>query len=91
MMYSIRFTNRFKKDVKRCKKRGYNLSELEHAIKILQIKGKLPPKYKAHVLSGRYAGLWECHLKPDWLIVWDQNDEALTLLFMETGTHLDLF
>lgn len=90
-MYSIRFTKRFKKDVKRCKKRGYNLSELEDAIDILQNQGKLPPKFKAHVLSGQYAGLWECHLKPDWLVVWDQNDDTLTLLFIATGTHSDLF
>ncbi|MDD4144646.1 MAG: type II toxin-antitoxin system YafQ family toxin, partial [Prolixibacteraceae bacterium] len=60
-------------------------------IDILQSNGKLPPKYKAHVLSGQYAGLWECHLKPDWLIIWGQNDKVLTLLFMATGTHTDLF
>ena len=91
IMYSIRFTNRFKKDIKRCKKRGYNLFELEQAIDILQNRGKLPPKYKAHILAGQYAGLWECHLKPDWLMVWNQNDDTLTLLFMATGTHSDLF
>jgi mRNA interferase YafQ len=90
-MYRIRFTNKFKKNVKHCKKRGFNLSELEHAIDTLQSNGKLPPKYKAHVLSGRYAGLWECHIKPDWLIIWSQNDNELTLLFMATGTHTDLF
>lgn len=90
-MYSIRFTNRFKKDVNRCKKRGYNLSELEHTIDTLQTSGKLPSKYQAHILSGQYTGLWECHLKPDWLLIWDQNDKELTLLFMATGTHSDLF
>jgi len=90
-MYSIRFTNRFKKDVKRCKKRGYNLSFLEHAIDLLQKNGNLPPKYKAHKLTGQYDGLWECHLNSDWLLVWERNDEVLTLLFMATGTHSDLF
>lgn len=72
-------------------KRGFNLSELEHAIDIQQSNGKLSPKYKAHVLSGCYAGLWECHIKPDWLIIWSQNDNELTLLFMATGNHTDLF
>ncbi len=90
-MYSIRFTNKFKKDVKRCKKRGYNLLELEYVIDILQNHGKLPTKYKAHILSGQFLGLWECHLKPDWIMVWHQNDESFTLLFMATGTHSDLF
>lgn len=90
-MYSIQFTNRFKKDVKRCKRRGYNLSELEQVLTVLQKRGKLSSKYKSHVLSGKYSGLWECHIKPDWILVWDQNDSILTLLFMATGTHSDLF
>jgi mRNA interferase YafQ len=90
-MYLIRFTNRFKKDVRRCKKRGYNLSCLEQAIDILQKNGNLPPKYKVHKLSGQYDGLWECHLNPDWLLVWEQNEKVFTMLFMATGTHSDLF
>ncbi|MEN8121372.1 MAG: type II toxin-antitoxin system YafQ family toxin [Bacteroidota bacterium] len=90
-MYSIEFTNRFKKDVKLCKKRGYDIALLENAVDILQKKGKLPAKYKSHILKGKYAGLWECHLKPDWLLIWDQNEETLSLLFMNTGTHSDLF
>ncbi len=57
-MYSIKFTNRFKRDVKSCQKRGYNLSLLKNAIDILQETGKLPPKYKAHILKGKYSGLW---------------------------------
>jgi mRNA interferase YafQ len=91
IVYCIRFTNRFKKDVKRCKKRGYNLSNLEYVIDLLQNNGKLPPKYKPHQLHGQYHGLWECHLNPDWLLVWEQNEKVLTLLFMATGTHSDLF
>jgi mRNA interferase YafQ len=90
-MYSISFTNRFRKDVKRCKKRGYDLTILQNAIDILQISGKLPSEYKPHKLSGDYEGFWECHLKPNWLMVWEQDDNLLTLLFMTTGTHSDLF
>ena len=90
-MYSIYFTNRFKKDVKRCKKRGYDLSVLTKAIDLLQKTGKLPPQFKTHILKGKYEGLYECHLKPDWLLVWEQNANELTLLFMTTGTHSDLF
>jgi mRNA interferase YafQ len=90
-MYSIKFTNRFKKDVKRCQMRGYNLSILSNAIDLLQKKGNLPATFKPHVLKGNYEGLWECHLKPDWLLIWKQNDNELTLLFMTTGTHSDMF
>lgn len=90
-MYSIEFTSRFKKDVKRCQKRGYDLTVLTQAIDLLQQTGKLPVTFKPHILKGRYDGLWECHLKPDWLMVWQQNDSELILLFMTTGTHSDLF
>ena len=90
-MYNVAYTNRFKKDVKRAVKRGYDLSLLEKAIDLLQKTGKLPAHYKPHLLSGKYAGLHECHIKPDWLLIWEQNDDKLTLLFLTTGTHSDLF
>ena len=51
----------------------------------------LPPKYRPHKLSGNYSNCWECHIKEDWLLVWLQNDNELTLLFINTGTHSDLF
>jgi mRNA interferase YafQ len=57
----------------------------------LQQTGKLPANFKSHILKGSYEGMWECHLKTDWLLVWQQNDNELILLFMTTGTHSDLF
>jgi mRNA interferase YafQ len=90
-MYKISFSNKFKKDYKLCKKRGYDISKLEEVITLLQETGKLPSKYKPHVLKGNYIGLWECHIKPDWLLVWLQDDNELTLLLTNTGTHSDLF
>lgn len=90
-MYSISFSNKFKKDFKLCKKRGYNISLLEAVIVLLEQSGTLPGVYKPHKLSGNYAGLWECHIKPDWLLIWSQDEKELTLLFMNTGTHSDLF
>ena len=90
-MYKISFTNKFKKDYKLCVKRGYDIHKLEEVITILQKTGKLPAKYRPHVLKGYYAGLWECHIKPDWLLVWLQDDKELTLLLTNTGTHSDLF
>lgn len=58
---------------------------------MLKETGKLPAQYKPHKLSGNYAGLWECHIKPDCLLVWLQDDNKLTLILTNTGTHSDLF
>lgn len=90
-MYTIKTTRQFDKEVKLCKKRGYDLSKLEEVMTLLSENGKLPPKYKPHKLSGNYANCWECHIKGDWLLVWQQDDEELILLLLNTGTHSDLF
>lgn len=90
-MYEIRMTKTFRKDVERCRKRGYDMELLKTAIRLLEADGQLPMIYRPHKLSGQYGGSWECHLKPDWLLVWEQNDTELILLFTGTGTHSDLF
>jgi mRNA interferase YafQ len=90
-MYAVDYTNRFKRQAKLLQKRGYNMDLLNDAIKMLMNTGALPAQYKSHKLSGSYAGCWECHLKPDWLLIWQQDDTKLTLLFLNTGTHSDLF
>ena len=91
MRYTIIPSTRFKKDMKRCEKRGYNMQLVKDAIALLAENGTLPEKYHPHKLSGQYGGCWECHLKPDWLLIWEQNDTELILLFTGTGTHSDLF
>jgi mRNA interferase YafQ len=91
VMYEIRISNRFKKQVKLCVKRGFDVLLLEEAIDILSKTGTLPPSYHPHKLSGNYDGFWECHIKGDWLLIWEQNDAELYLLFIGTGTHSDLF
>ena len=90
-MYKVSTTNKFEKDLLRCKKRNYDMALLSEAVSILANSGILPAKYKPHKLSGKYTGCWECHIKPDWLLVWQQNEDKLTLLFTNTGTHSDLF
>jgi mRNA interferase YafQ len=90
-MYKIGYTTRFKKDFKRCKKRGLDISILEKAIDLLRINGTLPSSYKLHKLTGNYAHCWECHLQPDWLLIWIQNETELIIIFMNTGSHSDLF
>lgn len=90
-MYRIEYTNRFKKDLKRCEKRGLKLIKLLNVIELLATLGELPNTYRPHKLSGNKSGLWECHVQSDWLLVWEQDDELLTLLFLQTGTHSDIF
>lgn len=91
MAYFISFTKNFNKDVERCRKRGYNMAKLRSVLDILIETGSVPPQYKPHKLSGNREGEWECHISPDWLLVWKQNDQELTLLMLNTGTHSDLF
>jgi len=90
-MYSIHYTNRFKKDLRRCQRRGLDIQLIMDAVSILERAGVLPEQYKAHKLKGNRQDQWECHIEPNWLMVWEQDDEQLTLLFLETGTHADLF
>lgn len=90
-MYEVKMTKTFRKDTERCRKRGYNMELLKRAIRLLEADGCLPADYRPHKLSGTYELCWECHLKSDWLLIWEQNDSELTLLFTGTGTHSDLF
>ncbi|MCX2495944.1 type II toxin-antitoxin system YafQ family toxin [Pedobacter sp. PF22-3] len=90
-MYDISFSNQFKKDYKRCIKRNYDISLLEAVLKTLRENGKLPRKYKPHILSGDYDGFWECHIKGDWLMTWLQDDIKKEIYLDRLGTHSDLF
>ena len=90
-MYKIKTTHQFEKDLKRCIKRGYPMDKFREVIKLLERDGKLPTKYLPHILHGNREGQWECHIQPDWLLVWNQYDDELELLMLNTGTHSDLF
>ncbi len=90
-MYSIERTNAFKKSFKRCVKRGLDVTLFQKVITILAENGSLPSRYRPHKLSSKYEGLWECHISPDWLLIWSQNDDELTLLLIDTGSHSDIF
>lgn len=89
--YTLRVTGEFKQDLKRCKKRGMHMDELWAVIDKLLHGETLEPKYKAHLLTGDRRGQWECHIEPDWLLIWEQNDTELILIMINTGTHSDLF
>ena len=91
MKYRVKFTNQFKKSYKRCMKRGLNPQDFMAVVQILAETGKLPAQYRPHKLSGRFQGAWECHIQPNWLLIWQQNDDELLLLLLDTGTHSDIF
>ena len=89
--YELHVTSQFKRDLKRCKKRGLPLDELWRIIGQLLNDEQLEEKYHAHILSGDRKGLWECHIQPDWLLIWVKRDEELILIMLNTGSHSDLF
>jgi mRNA interferase YafQ len=91
MKYKIIPSKRFEKDMKRCQKRGYNMQLIKDAILLLAETGTLPAEYKPHLLHGDRKGQWECHIQPDWLLIWEQHDQELILVMLNTGTHSDLF
>lgn len=90
-MYKIVATGRFKKDLKLANKRGYNLSLLSEVVDMLALGEPLPLKYKDHSLIGDYAGCRECHITPDWLLIYEIEEEEIILYLTRTGTHSDLF
>lgn len=91
MAYRLNTTRQFDKDLKRCIKRGLPIDKFKQVVDELVDKGQLSMKYKPHLLHGNREGEWECHIQSDWLLVWQQNDEELTLLLINTGTYSDLF
>ena len=90
-MYKIKTTNKFEKDFVKCLKRKLDANALAEVLEILEVSGKLPHKYKSHILSGNFSGYHECHIKPDWLLIWRQNDRSKIIELARTGTHSDLF
>ena len=94
-IFAVDVTNKFKKSVKLCYSRNMDLSVLEIVIFTLAQGKTLDTKYSPHPLKGYKTRpnekVMECHIQPDWLLVWTQNDTALTLLMVDTGTHSDLF
>lgn len=90
-MFQLEVAGQFKKDVRLAKKRGLKMELLDKVVSLLVEKGKLPSVYKPHILKGDYNGLWECHIQPDWLLVWEQNETIKLITLYRTGTHSDLF
>lgn len=90
-MYEIKPSPRFKKDMKLISRRGYDTQLITNVIKTLANGGTLDAKHRDHPLSGNFVGFRECHITPDWLLIYKIKDKELLLLLSRTGTHSDLF
>ena len=91
MMYRIKSSSRFRKDFERMKRRGNNLSLLHNVVKKLSTGKTLPRKNHDHPLEGNYFGCRECHITPDWLLIYEIDEKESTLYLTRTGSHSDLF
>lgn len=90
-MYKVKFTSTFKKSYKLMKKRELDIRLLDNVIDMLRKNQTLDIKYRDHVLIGNYEGYRECHIKPDWLLIYYIENDILTLTLSDTGSYSDLF
>ena len=90
-MIDLCLSSRFKKDYKKAIKRGCDPKKLEKVVNILREQKELPAIYRDHALIGDYIGFRECHLSPDWLLIYQIQNDKLVLFLSRTGTHSDLF
>jgi mRNA interferase YafQ len=90
-MLKVRYSSRFKKDFKIIVKRGYDVKLLEEVLSLLVQEKVLPQQYLDHPLTGNYTGHRECHITPDWMLIYKIETNVLTLTSTRTGTHSDLF
>ena len=91
MRYTVKLSSLFKKDYKIAIKRGYDMALLLEVVEMLAKGITLPDKYKDHTLKGKYMGYRECHITPDWLLIYRVEKSVLILALTRTGTHSDLF
>jgi len=91
MIYTLKFTTAYKRSYKLMKKRGLDLSLLDEVVDALRRGIPLEGKYRDHELTGTFHGFRECHIRPDWLLIYLVEDDVLTLTLVDTGTHSDIF
>ena len=91
MKYKIKFTSRFKKDLKKAKKQGKDIEKLFDIIERIAKDETLNERYRDHSLAGNYKGTRECHIDPDFLLIYEKIEEVLVFSLVRTGSHSDLF
>ena len=89
-MFSLEFTNQYLKDLKLARKRKWDESKLNELIQYLLSGNELPLKYLDHRLIGKFKGLNECHISPDWLLIYEKDTSIRLITLIRTGTHSDL-
>jgi mRNA interferase YafQ len=89
IVFELQTTNQFKKSIDLSYSRNFDLRMLLEVITLLAKDSTLPEKNHVHKLKGDYAGIWECHIKPDWLLMWQEERKKLVLLLLNTATHSD--
>lgn len=90
-MYSLEFTKQYLRDLKLSRKRNLDEEKLNQLIRILISGEKIPAQYKDHILSGTFKGLNECHISPDWLLIYSRNKAIKLVTLIRTGSHSDFF
>jgi len=91
MIYELAKTSQFKASLKRAKKRGLDITLLENVIEKLRTDAPLDERLHNHELQGKFKGIWECHIQPDWLLLYLKDNDILVLTLVDTGTHSDIF
>lgn len=91
MKFRIKFTNRFKKDLKLAKKQGKDIDKLFNVVEKIANDEPLDEKFRDHSLMGNYKGTMECHIEPDFLLIYEKFEDILVLTLIRTGSHSDLF
>ena len=89
-MYDLQPTGQFRKDLKLCQRRGYDMTSIQEVLEYLHLDGQVPVRYNPHKLTGKLKGFWECHIEPDWLLIYDVKETIKLISLVRTGTHSDL-
>ncbi len=89
--YELTMTGQFRRDLKLAKKRGLDMELLFDVLDMLVEGEPLPLQYREHMLTGNYKGFYECHIQPDWLLIYDRSEVLRIIALQRTGTHSDLF
>jgi mRNA interferase YafQ len=90
-MYRLEFTNQYLKDLKLARKRNFDEDKLNKLIELFISGEEIPVKFKNHILKGNFKGFYECHVTPDWLLIYSKQETIKLITLIRTGTHSDLF
>jgi mRNA interferase YafQ len=90
-MYRLELTNQYLKDLKLARRRNFDESKLNQLIKLILSGEKIPKRFKNHILKGNFKGFYECHITPDWLLIYSKQETIKLITLIRTGTHSDLF